>query len=72
MCLLDYDFAILSNAFLIHRPGIKTKGKARAQNKGSIGNTKIQKIRKKKKDLVKHTIIPELERRHGTRTNCIA
>jgi N-acetyllactosaminide beta-1,3-N-acetylglucosaminyltransferase len=25
MCLLDYDFMILDNAFLIHKPGIKRK-----------------------------------------------
>ena len=24
MCLLDYEFHVLDNAFLIHRPGIKT------------------------------------------------
>lgn len=24
MCLMNYEFAILNNAFLIHRPGIKT------------------------------------------------
>ena len=25
MCVLDYDFMVLDNAFLIHRPGIKTR-----------------------------------------------
>ena len=25
MCVLDYHFAILDNAFLIHKPGIKTR-----------------------------------------------
>ena len=25
MCLLNYEFHILDNAFLIHRPGIKSK-----------------------------------------------
>jgi hypothetical protein len=25
LCVLDYDFMILDNAFLLHRPGIKTK-----------------------------------------------
>jgi hypothetical protein len=25
LCVLDYDFMILDNAFLTHRPGIKTK-----------------------------------------------
>jgi hypothetical protein len=24
LCVLDYEFMILDNAFLIHRPGIKT------------------------------------------------
>ena len=24
LCVLDYDFAVLNNAFLIHKPGIKT------------------------------------------------
>ena len=23
MCVMDYDFHVLNNAFLIHRPGIK-------------------------------------------------
>jgi hypothetical protein len=25
LCVLNYDFMILDNAFLLHRPGIKTK-----------------------------------------------
>ena len=29
LCVLDYDFMILNNAFLVHKPGIKT----RAENK---------------------------------------
>ena len=66
MCLLDYDFAILNNAFLIHRPGIKTRDKARAQNKHGIG------IRNKQKHLVNHKIIPELEQSHGKRKDCSA
>lgn len=25
MCLLDYDFMVLDNAFLVHKPGIKRR-----------------------------------------------
>ena len=62
LCVLDYDFMILNNAFLIHRPGIKTaksssshidKGKVAAQN-----------------DFIKKIIMPELKQLYGTRKGC--
>lgn len=31
MCILDYDFLILDNAFLVHKPGIK-KAKKQVQD----------------------------------------
>merc|ERR1719330_2086970 len=62
LCVLDYDFMILNNAFLIHRPGIKTaksssphidKAKVAAQN-----------------DFIKKIIMPELKQLYGTRKGC--
>lgn len=32
MCLLDYDFMVLDNAFLIHKPGIKKKMEFKKQS----------------------------------------
>ena len=62
LCILDYDFMILNNAFLIHRSGIKTaksssshidKGKVAAQN-----------------DFIKKIIMPELKQLYGTKKGC--
>ena len=46
LCVLDYDFMILDNAFLMHRPGIKSKADNLSQtqkNKVSAQNTLIAK-----------------------------
>ncbi len=62
LCVLDYEFMILDNAFLIHRPGIKTKTDNLSQtqkNKVAAQNTLISK-----------TIIPELKKLYGNRRGC--
>ena len=57
MCVLDYDFAILDNAFLVHRPGIKTKG-------DNFVSTNAWKV-SAQKDLMKNTISAELKLLYG-------
>ncbi|XP_075227166.1 beta-1,4-glucuronyltransferase 1 isoform X2 [Lycorma delicatula] len=60
LCVLDYEFQILDNAFLVHKPGIKTlkKDPARAVLAGKT-NALISKI-----------IFPELKVLYGTRKGC--
>lgn len=55
MCVLDYDFHVLNNAFLVHRPGIKYKSSARG---------------KSNRDYVTKNLLPELVNLYGTRTGC--
>ena len=57
MCVLDYDFAILSNAFLIHRPGIKSRKEA---------NKNIQPYKSAQEALLSNVIMPELRKLYGT------
>ncbi|XP_066905595.1 beta-1,4-glucuronyltransferase 1 isoform X3 [Halyomorpha halys] len=60
LCVLDYEFQILDNAFLVHKPGIKTlkKDPARAIQAGKT-NSLIRKI-----------IFPELKVLYGTKKGC--
>ena len=60
MCVLDYDFAILNNAFLIHRPGIKLAQQAKASPKHS----------RAQESLINNVIMPELRQLYGTRKGC--
>lgn len=58
MCIKDYDFMVLDNAFLVHRPGIKKTSKSppvafKAQSK-----------------VINDHIIPEIERLYGKRKGC--
>ena len=62
MCVLDYDFMILDNAFLIHRPGIKT-----ASAVTSNSNT----VKEQQKFITKH-VLPELKQLYGVRQGCHA
>lgn len=41
MCLLNYDFKVLSNAFLVHRPGIKSVKEAKRE---SLEQENLKKI----------------------------
>ena len=60
MCVLNYDFAILNNAFLIHRPGIKLAQQAKANHRHSA----VQEA------LISNVIMPELRQLYGTRKGC--
>ena len=60
MCVLDYDFAILNNAFLIHRPGIKLAQQAKASYRHSAAQ----------ESLINNVIMPELKQLYGTRKGC--
>ena len=59
MCLQDYNFLGLSNAFMIHKPGIKTIKEA-VENR-SQNNTV---------ELVRNYILPEIDSLYGKRENC--
>lgn len=57
---MDYDFLIVDNAFLVHRPGIKVfKKDAHREMLTARTNTLIKKI-----------IVPELKVLYGTRKGC--
>lgn len=60
LCVLDYDFLILDNAFLVHKPGIKVykKDPRRAQ------------LSSKTNQLIRKIIFPELKVMYGTRKGC--
>lgn len=60
LCVQDYEFQILDNAFLVHKPGIKTlkKDHARAVLAGKT-NALIRKV-----------IVPELRILYGVRKGC--
>lgn len=62
MCLLDYEFLIMDNAFLVHKPGIKTK---------SIHNTIYKEEVKKTGILIKDFIKPEINAIYGSRSGCV-
>jgi len=58
LCLLDYDFHILSEVFLVHRPGIKTMAEARRPA-----------LERKNLDIAKK-ILPQLHLLYGQRKGC--
>ncbi|KAF2897180.1 hypothetical protein ILUMI_08995 [Ignelater luminosus] len=60
MCLLNYTFLVLDNAFLVHRPGIKRGG-----SRGWRGYYMAQTH-----NLLKRVIVPELHNLYGNRTGC--
>jgi len=60
LCVLDYEFHILDNAFLVHRPGIKTTKMIPSKSPVvAKQNTVIAKI-----------ILPELKQLYGSRSGC--
>ncbi|CAO1409779.1 unnamed protein product [Diamesa hyperborea] len=59
MCLQDYNFLGLSNAFMVHKPGIKTIQEA-------IEN----RSQKKTIELVRNYILPQIDSLYGKRKNC--
>ncbi|CAG7785373.1 unnamed protein product, partial [Allacma fusca] len=58
MCKLEYEYHVLDNAFLLHRPGIKRK-----QNKS-------RKMVKENDDLFTKVLIPNLRKLYGKRNVC--
>ena len=62
MCVLDYNFAILNEAFLIHKPGIKT-------SKHHSSETDQKKV-SQQKQLITNTIIPQLQTLYGKKKGC--
>lgn len=62
LCLMDYDFMILSDAFLIHRPGIKTP----AENSKLTDRTKVSAQGK----LIDGQIIPGIKAIFGNNSEC--
>ncbi|XP_045504649.1 beta-1,4-glucuronyltransferase 1 [Colias croceus] len=60
LCVKDYDFMILNNAFLIHKPGIKHY----------VKNAKRDAIAGRQSAFVKNVIMPELKKLFGTRNGC--
>lgn len=59
MCLLDYDFSVLDNVFLVHRPGIKDGY-----------SPKDKAIRGQTRRLIKEQWIPEYVSLFGPREGC--
>ena len=76
MCLLDYDFAILSNTFLIHRPGIKSKDDANSNDKAArihqrgAQREKYSSSQTSQTAFITDIIAPELRHLYGTPINC--
>jgi len=62
MCSLEYDYHILDNAFLIHRPGIKTMKKL----KPILQNAKIGA----QGSFISRKIIPQVKKLYGARDEC--
>jgi hypothetical protein len=60
LCVLDYDFHILDNGFLVHKPGIKVLKK----------DPKRAVLAAKTNQLIKKIIYPELQVLYGTRKGC--
>lgn len=58
--MLDYEFHIMDNAFLIHRPGITELDKQRAFS------DEVNKTNKLLNDKIK----PEMEKLYGKRKGC--
>jgi len=62
LCLMDYDFMILSEAFLIHRNGIKTAVK----NSKSTNQSRVAAQNK----MINGQIIPEIKAIFGDNPEC--
>lgn len=60
MCIMDYNFYVLDNAFLIHKPGIK---------KEKLQMTKFKNEVKKSNQLIVDISV-ELQRMYGENKNC--
>ncbi|XP_021198369.2 beta-1,4-glucuronyltransferase 1 [Helicoverpa armigera] len=61
LCVKDYEFMILNNAFLVHKPGIKYYTK----------NVKRDKIGSRQSAYVRNVIHPELKKLYGVKSGCV-
>ncbi|XP_039436492.1 beta-1,4-glucuronyltransferase 1-like [Culex pipiens pallens] len=59
MCVLEYDFHILDNGFLVHRPGIKT-----------VSEAARPELELKQRNFVENVIFPELIGLYGQKEKC--
>ncbi|XP_049820480.1 beta-1,4-glucuronyltransferase 1 [Aethina tumida] len=60
LCVMDYDFLILDNAFLVHKPGIKLYKK----------DSRRATLSAKTNQLIKKIIYPELKVLYGIKKGC--
>ncbi|KAK2725105.1 hypothetical protein QYM36_001530 [Artemia franciscana] len=60
LCVLDYDFMTLDNAFLVHRPGVKVKKEDLA----------IKYFTQNQSAYIRGTILSELKVLYGSSPNC--
>ncbi|KAJ8734665.1 hypothetical protein PYW08_013915 [Mythimna loreyi] len=61
LCVKDYDFMILNNAFLVHKPGIKHYKT----------NGKREKIIARQSNYVRKVILPEMKNLFGVKHGCV-
>lgn len=61
LCMLDYDFMILDNAFLVHRPGVKIPRREPWRDA----------IAKKQSAVIRSNIFRELKSMYGANKDCI-
>lgn len=59
MCVLNYEFHILDNAFLVHKPGIKT-----------VQESARRELEDQTNLFIKTVIAPELNTLYGKRREC--
>lgn len=57
-CLLDYDFIVLDNAFLVHKAGIKLKSEQTEADRAAM------------KEIMEYVVKPELDALYGYREGC--
>ncbi|XP_059094200.1 beta-1,4-glucuronyltransferase 1-like [Tigriopus californicus] len=62
LCLKGYEFHVLNNAFLVHKPGVKTKDMSLAER----NDTAVVE----QNALIFDKIVPELKAIHGARAGC--
>lgn len=62
MCMLDYDFNVLSNAFLVHKPGIESLDSEKERER--------EELRQRTNTLMREVILPELNILFGEREGC--
>jgi len=61
LCMLDYDFMILDNAFLVHRPGVKVPRREPLRDA----------MAKKQSAIIRSAIYRELKVLYGQNSHCI-